>query len=216
VAIHLSKHKLTYISVPKVACTSLKHFFFEVENGFAFKPFRLNGKRYGIHNFTQSRKFSMIKPKKMAGHRKITVVRDPWRRILSCYASKVVSGKTLHDVEFTQEQKKLGLVFDPSLDNFVDLLEHYCAASPVIRRHAQPLSHFLGKDPDFYDRIFSISQLPQMIEYVGTIVPAPPALRHLNKKTSDKIDISQADVERNRPLIEAAYAEDLEVFGTFM
>jgi len=215
-AIYLKKHKLTYISVTIVACTSLKNYFFEVENGFAFRSFRLNGKRYGIHQFAQSPKFSKIKPGMMAGHRKIMVVRDPWRRILSCYASKVVARKTLHQVEFTPEQKKLGMVTDPSLDNFVDLLQHYRTASFEIRHHTRPLSFFLGEDPDFYDRIFSINQLQQMIEYVATIVPDAPELQHLNKKTADKVDPSQAEIDRNRPLIEAAYAQDTEIFGTFM
>ncbi len=215
-AIHLKKHKLTYISVPKIACTSLKNYFFEVENGFAFKPFRLNGKRHGIHQFALSPKFSMLKSNKMAGHRKITVVRDPWKRIVSCYANKVVAEKALHKIEFNRAQEKLGLVCDPSLDNFVNLLEHYRAASLITRRHTQPLSHFLGKDPDFFDRIFSIDQLPQMTEYVATIVPNPPELRYLNKRTSYNKGLPQADIERNRPLIEAAYAEDLDVFGAFM
>ena len=39
----LPDHKLSYFFVPKVACTSLKYMFYEVENGRRFEPFRING-----------------------------------------------------------------------------------------------------------------------------------------------------------------------------
>jgi hypothetical protein len=47
----LGKHKLSYILVPKVACTSLKAFFFEVENGLPFRDFRTSGRPWWIHQF---------------------------------------------------------------------------------------------------------------------------------------------------------------------
>lgn len=214
--VHLSKHNITYISVPKVACTSLKRFFFEIENGFQFHPFRMNGKLYRIHQFANSPKFSKLPMKKIKGHAKIAVVRNPWERILSCYASKVASNKALKGVEFSPQQREMGLVENPSLDTFVDLLPQYRAVSWDIKHHSEPLSTFLGTDPKFFDRIFSIRQLPELVAYVGDRIGAVPVLPHENKGTANIGVVAPDVVARNRPKIEEIYAEDIEIFGKYM
>lgn len=215
-AYHLHEHRLTYISVPKVACTSLKSYFYEIENGKPFEPYRVDGTLFTIHKHAKSVRFSSIEPQKMVGHRRIAVVRDPWRRVLSCYADKVVHGGALDSVVFSSEQKKIGMVANPSLDNFVDFLEGYCAVSSMIRHHARPLSFYLGENPGFYDRVFALQELPKMIAYVERIIPRAPELRHLNRRTAEKIAPTQEQINRNRPLVESAYREDLELYGEFM
>ena len=214
--VHLQNYNLTYISIPKVACTSLKHYFYELENGQSFTPAQ-PGNQYAttIHRHAKSIPFSNLDPHKMMGHKVIAVVRDPWKRILSCYADKVVHRKALHDVEFSTKQAALGMVADPSLDNFIDLLAHYRAASPLIRHHSQPLSFFLGTNPTFYDRIFSLRQLPELIEYIGTIVPDAPQIKYLNRRTAKKVSPSQEQIKRNRPYLEAAFREDIDLYGAF-
>lgn len=214
--VHLDKHKLTYFSVPKVACSSLKRFFFQIENGFEFRPFRMNGERYGIHRFAPCIPLNKVDTGKSQGHIKIAVVRDPWRRILSCYADKVVGSKVLHGKEFTPEQKRLGLTPEPSIDNFIDLLPHYREASWVIRHHSAPLSHFLGSDPAFFDRIFSIKNLSEFTSYVADYVGEVPVLQHTNKRPADSVVLSSEEETRNRNKIDKAYSEDLELYERYM
>ena len=215
--LHLSKYKITYISVPKVACSSLKRFFFEIDNGFAFRVFRTNGKRYGVHQFAVSKALVDIPPITMADHVRIAAVRDPWRRILSCYVSKVAAEKAgLNKVKFTPEQKKLGMVATPSIDNFVDLLPHYQAVSGPIRSHSRPLSYYLGHDPAFFDRLFPMSRLSEMVDYVADRIGNVPALPHNNKSSKTDLDIPQAALDRNKQKIEDIYTEDLDIFGAYM
>lgn len=214
--VHLTKHRLIYVSVPKIACSSLKRFFFEIENGFSFRVFKMNGRRYGIHGFAPSVPLSEVPEGKMTGHVKIAAIHDPWSRILSCYASKVVGAKVLHGLEFTPQQKKLGLVTDPSIDNFIDLLPHYREVSWNIRHHSEYLSYFLGTEPALFDRLFALSNLSEMVNYVATVVGKVPDLPHVNKKTAAKVTLSTEEATRNCRKIEAAYSEDLEIFGTHM
>lgn len=47
--VHLWDHKLTYVAVPKVACTSVKHAFFQIGNGRAFEDYVANGRYVHIH-----------------------------------------------------------------------------------------------------------------------------------------------------------------------
>lgn len=215
-AVHLPNQKLTYFSVPKVACSSLKNFFFEIENGFPFQRFKMNGKSYGIHQFAKSERFSQIPREAIEGHVKIAVVREPSRRILSCYRNKVVGLKDLHRIKFTEEQKKMGLVADPSLENFIDLLPHYQSISWSVRHHSRPLAFFLGKDPTFYDRLFAMNQLPDLVDFVSRIVGDVPALRHANKTKSSNQALSQATIDSINRKIEDMYAEDINLYGRYM
>jgi hypothetical protein len=47
---HLDRYGLSYFPVPKCACSSLKAFFFELENGRPFQNYRANGKVIHIHH----------------------------------------------------------------------------------------------------------------------------------------------------------------------
>ena len=42
--VHLWDHNLTHVAVPGMACTSIKHAFFEIENARLFKDYLVNGK----------------------------------------------------------------------------------------------------------------------------------------------------------------------------
>lgn len=214
-AVHISRYNLTYINVPKVACTSIKEFLFEIETGIKFQNFDFNGKHYGIHKFAGADEFSRIPNTKMDGHVKFAVVRDPWSRIFSCYKDKVVEKNELGKIEFTPEQKDFGMVASPSIDNFIDLLPHYRRVSKNISRHSQKLTHFLGNDPSFYDKIFNIKQLPKMVDFVQKIVGDVPQLEHLNKKSLRNALLTEEEIARNKKIVERRYAEDFEVFGDY-
>ncbi len=213
---HLPKYKLTYVSVPKVACTSLKQFFFQVENGFPFRPFMLNGRQYIIHTLAPCTKLSRTDPNLMADHTRVAVVRDPVSRIVSCYTNKVLKEKKLHQVTFSPEQKTAGLVAEPSFDNFIDLLPEYVSASRPIRHHSRPLAFFLGEDVTFFDKVFSIRQLPELTRFVQDRVGPVPELPHKNKSKGADLDVSRDEIERNRTRIETMFARDIELFGAYM
>ena len=77
-SVFLWKKNLTYVSIPKVACTSIKHMFFEIENGRPFQPFKISGQFWHIHNFYRGYAFEDLPHPRIADHRRLTVVRDPF------------------------------------------------------------------------------------------------------------------------------------------
>lgn len=212
--ISLSDHPLTYVSVPKCACTSLKSFFFEIENGRAFVNFRLNGKTYHVHQFARSVPFADLDERTMLNHKRIAVVRDPVSRIVSCYANKVVRGRALDRPAqrvFLEERK---LSATPSIGTFVRDLRLYKEASPYIRHHSRPLHYFLGRDPTVFDRIFPIRALAEVRTYVEDIVGPVPALPHFQKSRSATFESELTAAERSE--IERLYAKDISLFGAYM
>ena len=114
----LWKHKLTYVSIPKVASTSLKEIFFKVENNRPFEKLRVNGKLLGPHHFYKSYTFDKIPHDQIKDHKKLAVVRDPVRRLLSCYSNIVVHHKTLSQQKAGPALLAAGLQHDPDLTLF--------------------------------------------------------------------------------------------------
>ena len=42
--VHLRDHNLTHVAVPGMACTSIEHAFFQIENARMFEDYLVNGK----------------------------------------------------------------------------------------------------------------------------------------------------------------------------
>jgi len=210
--VFLWDHKLTYVSAPKVACTSLKHFFFEIENGFRFTPYRANGRPRHIHDVAyRGLTFETIPHGKIADHVRLTVVRDPVRRLLSAYSNRVLHHRELGPARVSPAFRSRGATPNPSLEAFVDNLELYLEASPSIRRHTLPLVEILGRDPAYYDAVHSIEDLDAFRRRVEGIVGVVPEIRKL-QTGGPKIAPEDLGPAARRK-IEEFYAEDYAVFG---
>ncbi len=174
-AIHqicLPEQKLLYIPMPKNACSSIKYALFEIEKGKTFDPdeFRKLGYR-DIHDYYQKqpqafRSVSDLESK--TSYTTFTVIRDPVKRLISCYRNRVVD---LKDLEKTRIQLKLkGLTPDPDLNTFVRQLEEYRAANKVIEHHSRAQYKFLGGRLDYVDRVFPIEKIRVLTEFLQQYV----------------------------------------------
>ena len=160
----IQKKGLMYFPVPKVACTSLKHAMYAIENGFDFQDYYINGKYFHIHNFN-SRYETTVWSNENNIHKKdlfkFAVIRDPVQRLLSCYSNRVVFHKEL-------EESKVGshlpeyCPYNPDLNYFVKYLGEYRACSASINHHTEPMVSFLGTDVHYYDRIYMMSELDKL------------------------------------------------------
>ena len=211
--VHLADLKVSYFSVPKCACTSLKAMFFEVENGFPFRAFHTNGKANFIHKFYPSLRFEEEQKLSAGGSTKLAVLRDPLARVVSCYRNRVafrndVAGKRMRD-----ERVKAGLPEAPELNEFVADLDLYREKLGDVGHHSRPLSFFLGKDPSYFDGIFSLSQLDKFMAEVGQRVANPPALRRM-QTAGAKVSVNDLD-DTSVTQIKKKYAEDYDLFGSF-
>ena len=210
--VHLDQYGISYFSVPKCACTSIKHFFFEIENGFEFKRFRVNGEMRHIHNAVYgSLPFKEEVEKAGAQNWKIAVVRDPISRFLSCYSNKVLKKAVLEKVTLSDADRKAGLSNAPDLSSYVRDFEGYSRVSKVIYRHTRPMTDYLGSDPSYFDKVYPIGRLDQLVEDVKKRVGDVPALRR-RQGNSPKISADALSADETQK-IRAIYARDYEVFG---
>lgn len=209
----LGEHKLSFIPVPKVACTSLKTMFFEIENGFAFSGFQTCGRSWWIHDFYPSIPFSKQKLSRMAGHSVMAVVRDPVKRLLSCYANRVIHHKELSEGKAGAVLRAADLPCDPDLSTFVARLPEYCAAVESIAHHAMPMVHYLGHDPQFYTHLYPIEATTTLQADVERLTGAKATLNRLQTK-GPKIGRDALSAQE-LALLKEFYAEDYAHYGAY-
>ncbi|SLN46060.1 Sulfotransferase family protein [Roseovarius litorisediminis] len=169
----LAKFKLFYGAVPKAACTSINHMFFQAENGFEFRPFTANGVRKHIHNAAYRPMLRARYPEaQIENFRRVSVVRDPVKRFLSAYSNRVVALKELSMEIAGEKLRELDLAPDPDLDTFIDKFEGYVQAHDSIFHHTRPMADFIGDDEKYFTRIYKIEELDEfmqdMNDHMGT------------------------------------------------
>lgn len=208
------EQKVSYYAVPKCACTSLKHYFFELENGFRFSKFRVNGTVKQIHGVMPTLIFEKNLAMDRDDHARFSVVRDPVDRLLSCYSNRVVYYRELSERHLSQEAIQAGLVPNPSLSEFIRMLETYRKYSASIYHHSNPIVMFLGGDINHYTRVYSMSDLREFIEHMTDLSGKKIDLRH-EQSGGEKIkrsELSRAEIRK----IEMIYKRDYDAFGSLL
>ena len=209
----LAEHKISYIPVPKVACTSLKTMFFEVENGFNFRNFRTSGRPWHIHQFYPSILFADQDLSRMAGHTVMAVVRDPVKRLLSCYSNRVMHHQELSEQKAGAALQAADLPCDPDLSTFVARLPAYCAAVESIWHHAMPMVDYLGRDPQFYTHLYPIEATATLQADVERLTGITTKLKRLQTK-GPKIDPGTLSAQEVA-LLKDFYAEDYALYSAY-
>lgn len=136
--------------------------FYKIENERDFVNSVKCGTTFHIHNYYGSPPFSSISTNQLANFEKICVVRDPVERLLSCYSNRVRFYKELDEKHLTREAVLAGATPNPTLDVFVERLEIYRKYSASIRHHTEPHVHFIGKEQEFYSKIYRMSEVADL------------------------------------------------------
>ncbi|GAA6165446.1 hypothetical protein NBRC116590_31500 [Pelagimonas sp. KU-00592-HH] len=210
----LDDQKVFYASVPKVACTSLRRMFFEFENGFEFRPFKVNGKQIFIHNVAYKGLLRENFPeKRIADFHRVTLVRDPIQRLLSAFGNRVVHHKELSKSAAGANLKKLDLAPNPDLDLFIEKFDDYRQAHPSISHHTRPIVDILGDDPDYFAKIYPLHDIKQFVADMSERLGAELNLgRSQTGGPKFKVDdLTAGQIEK----LKTFYAKDYEIFGEF-
>lgn len=154
---------------PKCAGTSIRAFMFELENGYPFRPYLVEGEEHTANNLLRNSSFSRVDHESIAGWRRFAVVRDPVRRFLSAYSNRVVHYRELSEENAGEELKKRNLLPDPDVEAFIHNAKAYGKAQASVRRHVAPQDHWLGKDKDYYDRVFPIEEIDAFRDEMNAI-----------------------------------------------
>ncbi len=174
------KPKLQYFPVPKSGCTSVKHAMWEIENGRPFEVFRVGDEFVNIHSVHKG--YGTTPWREEYRDRgpllyNFSVVRDPVKRVLSCYTNRVL---------YKNDLTRLGLrsslpshvPLDPSAEEFFLHLPIYQQASKSVDHHSRPALYFLGSDLSFYDRIYGIHQMDELAVFLSERVGKPVTIPH--------------------------------------
>lgn len=211
--VFLWDHQLTYLAVPKVACTSVKHAFFQIENGRPHEDFVANGQYFHIHRLYPTRLFKDLPQGRIASHQRLTLVRDPVHRLLSCYGDRVIYNRELSKKTAGPALEAVGLPTNPGLAEFIDRLADYRQIVPAIAHHAAPHVDFLGSDPSYFSEVFSMSRLQDFAEKVSARLKRPLCLEHYQAhgpkfSPSDLSPSQLATIRRH-------YEADYDIWGRY-
>lgn len=191
-AIICKKTSVIYFPAPKNGSTSLRRLFFELENGFQFRKFTINGRPTDL--FWLYRNQELFKAVSApAGYEKIAVVRDPVSRFLSNYTWLV----TDRNVNFPQTLE---------VDDFVDALKEVIAQSSKARFHLMPQSAFLGTDLSYYDRVFRMEDMAELYRYLSERSGLKIELPWENRSTSNVPLLSKNSLRKLEQIYQADYA----------
>lgn len=212
--IYLPEQELVYIPIPKNACTSIKHALHEIEfcRRFdadlpAFSDYREHHDYYNkrAHAFT-----SVSALREQKDSTRFALVRDPVRRLISCYRNRVVDLGDLRSSKRVLEQ--LDLPTEPDINTFILNLEEYRGANKSIAHHSRLQSEFLGGTTAYLDRVFTMGDIPELVEMLRSYKPGLELRRR--KTGGTKITLSDLSRKALRHAVDF-YSADYELLNHF-
>ena len=190
--------RTVYFPAPKNASSSLRELFFELDNGFSFRKFEINGEPLDL--FWLYRNQEGFKPQSIPkDYESIAVVRDPIKRFLSFFKWGIIDGNCAVDGIITINQL---------VENFERL-----QMSPKARFHLAPQTVFFGTDLSFFGRVFTVERLDELTSYLSERAGKAVALPRTNigANTSGNPELSNSSVEK----LQKIYRMDYELLKNF-
>ncbi|MEL7835180.1 sulfotransferase family 2 domain-containing protein [Fodinibius sp. Rm-B-1B1-1] len=170
--IELNSEQLIYLPIPKNACSTIKHALYEIEYGKEFDYDQAREWGYqDIHDYYNKRKsaFTGTKALKKKDATIFTVIREPVKRLISCYRNRVVDLRDLEKNKSALHRRNLPL--EPDLNTFVIRLEEYREANKSIEHHSRPQHLFLGDRLDYIDEVFPLHQMKEVKAMLKELKP---------------------------------------------
>jgi hypothetical protein len=213
-----SDELLVFYDVPKNASTTIKKLFIDhlemgdqfgfygeeyidpqtgkrvsnLEKSADYKEQKGSKKNKDFHDFAQNRPFSTVGSEIKC--RKVCVIRKPMERFISCYNHLVIVNK-----EFDATP-------DEILDRVID--------GTMRNNHFFPQTHFLGTDPNYYDKIYNTRQLDILEKDMNTFFGKKNQVHHY--QTSGSSVVFPRDLDQSfKDKVHKAYKSDYETFGDF-
>ena len=207
----LPQHRLAYLAVPKVACTTIKAAFFKLENEVDFNDVDPAIRPFSVHEVYPTKLFRQVDKSAIKGFHKVALVRDPIDRFLSAYRNRVVEKNEIAKSKVVERIRELGLPVKPSLSTFISHLDEYRIVRGI-DHHTRPMTNFLGRNPQWFSVLYDISRVDEFLGKISTLTGCRLAASVQNSSgkhrgTSDILSSSE------RLILEHLYAEDYEIYG---
>lgn len=195
--------KLAYVALPKAGCSSVKQALADLD------PWVLVPDQTDIdtwHRIYPTGRHHPVQWETYRGYYRFCVVRDPAKRLMSCYTDIVLGRQALKNSP--QVRAANGLPLNPDPDTFFQRLERYRRKSSIVRHHVLGASVFLGPNlRDDYDRVYRTSELGALAADLTRITGEMVQMPHANPSAGGVTlgDLSGRTIDRLRPLLEEEY-----------
>ena len=207
------KERFAYLPIPKVACTSLKVAFLDLENPHLYT--KLSKKdNFWIHHhlFCQSIYWkSSDEIHNFRGFR-FAVIRDPIDRLSSTYTNRVIVSKDLN-LPGTDHRalRRLGLPIFPDIDTFFQNVSAYAKSSRSIAHHVRPQKYYI-RDRSLFDKIYRMEDLAELAHDIESHCGV-----HFNLHEKNKTDFEKPVISRlSREAAFEYYEQDFELFSDIL
>lgn len=207
---------VVYFDITKIASSSLKILFWEIENGRPYpseNKFRRVAQRWrarllpgdsakpkSLHNDFDWLKTRPFDPGAGAGEgfHSFTVVRDPMMRLLSAWKDKVNRRQFAKRPAEIRQLRRVGLPLDPSFGAFIDNFEAYCEISRPARIHSTQYAWHLGQDLSFFDSVHRLEQIDALLMHFSEQLGRPVSLPQSNVARKEHRSSTLTDPQLDR------------------
>ena len=229
---YLSTHyRLLYISTPKVACTSLKWWFADLEGySQALSEIRETSESdpdLVVHDgfYKVAPHLTGLDPEALSSslvnedYFRFAVVRNPYKRVFSAWQSKLLLREPLQvrpylDYEFFKQPIENAADIRASFEGF---LEHLATreAPHYLDHHWTPQADLLRPDLIPYTKLAQIENVRELSEALSTHIGAGIPNPFTSRRTNESLLQFSHDfiTERAVELIQSLYAQDFDTFG---
>ena len=162
-AVFLEQQDLLFVTIPKVACTTMKAYLAQCLLRTPYWKSDFGQIHPNVHDFFKvDTCFGQLSEAQRRATFKFALVRNPVDRLFSAYTNKVVNAGVLQNPELSKPLPS-SVPSKPSFDEFVDYIDVYTGHSEFLELHCHALHFFLGERPQIYTRLMDIKQTDEMI-----------------------------------------------------
>lgn len=184
--------RMAFFFSPKSGGTSLRAFLFHAENGFPFRDYSVQGARVDANMLAANYRFNRINHDELAQFRRFALLRDPVKRFLSGYSNRVLHYRELSIEAAGRELLREGLPPDPDISTFLENYVGYLRCSRPLARHFLKQQKFIGNDATYFERIFRLEQVEELVDFVNAECGTDARMPRL-QTGGPKLDFFQLD-----------------------
>ena len=194
--------KLAYYNIPKCGKTTVKSILKDLKN---------QGGSYKSHTPLF---YSPLKDFQSREALRFTVVREPVARFISSYNNRIADRDDFQSSIVSRNLvKPFKLNPSPSLEEFALNIHTYGLLNDRVFRHVINQHRFTGKNIEKFDRIYNLSQINDLVDYMNDLFNIELQAKTLNSssKQSSKVDLSSEALSR----VQEYYEMDYKLFGKY-
>lgn len=211
--IYCEAANIAYIAIPKVACTSTKVLFYEINNHTKWPSHRIPFSQVHGYPGYATPDLTLTHFDDMAGFTKVAIVRDPVSRVISAYYDKARS-VVLESKGLKPALTKAGLTTDPSPTLFAENIQLYSDICPVIESHIRPYEKFIGSDLGKFDQIFKLEEIVKFIGFISDRLGRKVEMPTANVIGSKKVEKRTIFSDYDKQLIASFCQRDYDLLST--